>query len=242
MKLEYSIFTSPGTRRVNEDYADVVSIGDRYCFILCDGLGGHGMGDRSSRFVTEYIKNYFLASSSNEGFASDVMIKAQDALRCEQEKISAIDKMKTTAVVLVTDGSGCICLHVGDSRLYHFHDGSVSFHTRDHSIPQMLVLMGDITEEEIRNHPDRNKLLRALGDDREEIKYEKNCFEAAPGDAFLLCSDGFWEPVGEDEMCSLLEQTENANGWLDAMSRLAAENSRGKSMDNCTAIAVRVKG
>lgn len=114
--------------------------------------------------------------------------------------------------------------------------------TRDHSVPQMLVLTGEIKTEEIRSHPDRNKLLRALGDDRETVKFELTRFDVRAGDAFLLCSDGFWEPVTESEMLALLQSEPTARAWLEKMSRLAAENSGGKAMDNYTAVAVRVRG
>lgn len=241
MKLEHSIFTSPGTRPVNEDYADVVKTGSRSCYILCDGLGGHGMGDRASRFVVKQLKDFFRSCKSNDEFAAAAIANAQTALRNEQSRLGAVNKMKTTAVVLAADGSSCVCLHAGDSRLYHFRDGSVRFHTRDHSIPQMLAIMGDIEEKDIRRHPDRNKLIRALGDDKEEIKFEISRFEAEVGDAFLLCSDGFWEPVEDEQMCSLLMKTDSAAEWLRQMSSLCAENSRGRSMDNYTAIAVRVR-
>ena len=241
MKLEHSIFTSPGTRSVNEDFADVVTAGSRRCYIVCDGLGGHGMGDKASRFVVGRLKEHFVSCSTNEEFAASAIADAQTALRQEQLRLGAVNMMKTTAVVLATDGSSCICLHVGDSRLYHFRGGRVLFHTRDHSIPQMLVLMGDIREDEIRRHPDRNKLIRALGDDKDEVKCEISRFEAGVGDAFLLCSDGFWEPIEDEQMCSLLEKTDSAPEWLRSMSRICVENSRGRSMDNYTAIAVRVK-
>ena len=83
---------------------------------------------------------------------------------------------------------------------------------------------------------------RSGSDDREEIKHDIFCFEVRSGDSFLLCSDGFWEPVTEEDMTGLLKNSNSPEKWLKKMSELAVKNSSGKSMDNYTAIAVTVKG
>lgn len=240
MLVEYSIFTDKGSRPVNEDYAGFAQKGGAYCFILCDGLGGHGMGEDASRFVTETVKDLFLSSTETDSFLRSVTEDVQPALRQRQIKENALGRMKTTAAVLVLDGGRGCSVHIGDSRLYRFRNGRVISRTRDHSIPQMLCITGDITEDEIRRHPDRNKLLRALGDDSERVKWETSAFEVCAGDSFLLCSDGFWEPVAEKEMLSALS-ADNAKGWLGIMSSAAKRNG-GDNMDNYTAITVMVKG
>lgn len=240
MKPDYSLFSDRGSRAVNEDYADAFFRRGASCFVLYDGLGAHGMGDRASRFVTQFIKREF-AKSSGLASLETVLPRAQEALRAEQVRLGAVGRMRTTAVVLLLDGSSGMCVHIGDSRLYRFRGGELLSRTRDHSVPQMLALTGEIEESEIRSHPDRSKLLRALGDERETIKYETARFDVRAGDVFLLCSDGFWEPVTEDEMISLLRESANAKQWLSRMSRLAARNSAGKLMDNYTAVAVFIK-
>ncbi|MBR1764667.1 MAG: serine/threonine-protein phosphatase [Ruminococcus sp.] len=241
MKAEHSIFTDRGGRPVNEDCADAVRAGSRYCFILCDGLGGHGMGDKASKLVTESLKSYFTSCGSIEEFAADALQRAQAALLAAQRTDPRLRQMRTTAVVLCIDGSRGIALHIGDSRLYRFRGGRVLTRTRDHSIPQVLFMTGEITEQEIRSHPDRNKLLRALGDDTDEVRSERTDFEVAAGDAFLLCSDGFWEPVTEEEMERLLKENCKTAKWLSAMGKQALKNGKGKDMDNCTAVAVTIR-
>ena len=238
MKLTHSIFTDKGSRAVNEDYAGYAEKGGRSCFIVCDGLGGHGMGDIASRIACESLKEYFAACKNIEEFARDAMPRAQAALNLSQQADGRLKNMRTTAVVLCTEGNRGIALHTGDSRFYHFRNGRVVFQTKDHSIPQMLVRMGEITEREIRRHPDRSRLLRALGDESEEVRFERSEFEIKEGDAFLLCSDGFWEEVEEETMEQLLRENKKAGKWLSEMSRLAKENGKGRNMDNFTAIAV----
>ena len=241
MKTDHYIFTDKGGRPLNEDRADWAGSGDRYCFILCDGLGGHGMGDRAAELVTAYLKERFLVGEGLEAFAAGALPGAQAALRSAQAADPRLKGMRTTAVILCIEGDRGLALHIGDSRLYRFRGGKIVSRTRDHSIPQVLCMSGEIEESEIRSHPDRNKLLRALGDDSEELRCESFSFDVAEGDAFLLCSDGFWEPVTEIEMERTLAEEPKAKKWLAAMVKLAVKNSAGKPMDNFTAIAVKVK-
>lgn len=240
METEYSFFTDRGSREVNEDSAGMTEKNGAYCFILCDGLGGHGMGEAASRLAVQTAKEFFLSAPDTEHFAANVTDKLHTALRQRQAAIGASGKMKTTAAILVLDGDKGCCVHVGDSRVYRFRGGRVISRTRDHSIPQMLCITGDITEEKIRSHPDRNKLLRALGDDKDQVKFELSRFDISAGDSFLLCSDGFWEPVLEAEMEKALFSG-NAKDWLSIMAAAAKNNSRGRKMDNYTAVTVMLK-
>ena len=91
--------------------------------------------------------------------------------------------------------------HVGDSRLYYFKNGRIVKRTLDHSVPQMLVAAGEIDEKEIRHHPDRNRLVRVMGMEWDEPKYQvSEPMPEEPGQAFLLCSDGFWENIEEEQI------------------------------------------
>ena len=241
MKTDHSIFTDKGSREINEDCAGAVCKDGRYCFILCDGLGGHGMGDKASRLVTDTLAECFKNSKSNAEFAGSALIKANDELIKAQRSDMRLRQMRTTAVILCIDGSKGIALHIGDSRLYRFREGKVISRTRDHSLPQLLYTMGEISEDEIRSHPDRNKLLRALGDEPDDLKTERTEFDVLPGDSFLLCSDGLWEPVTETEMERLLAESGKPKKWVSRLAELARENSIGRKMDNYTAVAVTVR-
>ena len=241
MKAEYSIFTDKGGRAINEDCAEAVRDGKRYCFIVCDGLGGHGMGDVASRLVTDRLKEYFYECDT-EKFAKTAMFAAQKVLLTAQLENPKLKNMRTTAVILLTDGEKGIVLHIGDSRMYRFREGHILSRTTDHSIPQMLCRLGEISEQEIRLHPDRNKLLRALGDDGEALRFDRSDFDVKEGDAFLLCSDGFWEPVTENIMEKYLSDRKKAEKWLSSMSKYAMKNGKGRNMDNCTALAVVMRG
>ncbi len=137
------------------------------------------------------------------------------------------------------DGNKVQWGHVGDSRLYAFAKNKVKLRTLDHSVPQMLVFAREIKEKQIRNHPDRNRLLRVMG-----IEWEKPMYELAEQtqlekyQAFLLCSDGFWELIDEKQMCKLLKNSSTVEEWMQAMVEVIKQNGIGKNMDNYTAIAL----
>ena len=162
--VTYEILSDPGEREYNEDYAGVSQNGGSFCFVLADGLGGHGGGDEASRMVSEHILKDFEAQGEvSEEYIKRCFEESQKLLVAEQEKQNRAFEMKTTLVVLLTDGHTLRWGHIGDSRLYFYKNKKLKQRTLDHSVPQMLVAAGEIKEEEIRGHADRNRLLRVMG-------------------------------------------------------------------------------
>lgn len=241
--LTYKTITDKGDRDINEDSIKCARNGDVYCFVLADGLGGHGKGDEASSVVCgDIIDSFMNYEGEAKEFIGPAIEKAQSALMKEQEKQGAKYQMKTTLVVLVIDKNNAYWGHVGDSRLYYFRKGRFKLRTVDHSVPQMLVLAKSIKEKEIRHHPDRNKLLRVLGITWERPMYEFDSVELKNNgsQSFLLCTDGFWELVEEKDMQNFLRKSETADGWLSAMTQRVIENGKDENMDNYSAIAVKV--
>lgn len=237
--IQYAVFTNAGGREINEDAIGAYRNGENHCFILCDGLGGHGMGDIASNLVKEVFEEQFSRTDDMVNFIGQTFIVAQQILMMEQKEQHAVQKMKTTGVVLTTDQKTAYIGHIGDSRCYVFAHNKIKTRTLDHSIPQMLVLSKEIKESDIRNHPQRNLVLRVLGVDWEEPQYElmvpiplRKC------QAFLLCSDGFWELIDESFMCETLKKSNSPEEWLQKMVEIVKTNGIGKNMDNYSAIAV----
>ena len=237
--LQYAVWTNVGGREINEDAVGVFENGGNRCFVLCDGLGGHGMGDIASSLVVSVFEDQFQKTDDVVNFLGQAIAASQDILMAEQKARNAQRKMKTTAVAVATDERNAYIGHIGDSRGYVFYKNKVATRTLDHSIPQMLVLTREIKESEIRHHPDRNTLLRVMGVEWNDAMYElmtpiplKKC------QAFLLCSDGFWELIEEKEMCALLKKAKSPQEWLDAMLAVVQSNGEGTNMDNYSAIAV----
>ena len=230
-------YSDKGGRDVNEDSIAVVRTENGFCALVADGLGGQGDGDIASQTVVSHISAAFRANPS---------CKKEDINRyfCEaNEKVCAINGGKpntmSTLVGLFCTPQGLTRAHVGDSRLYHFYNGRIIERTTDHSVPQMAVMLGEITEGQIRNHPDRNRILRAIGTSP-DLQPDIFTIPMQEGfHAFLLCSDGFWEYVYESEMEIDLAKSADAAQWLDLMKQ--RRDSRAPAdADNNSAIMIFV--
>jgi len=237
--FKHAIFTNVGGRQINEDSVGVFQNGGNNCYILCDGLGGHGMGDIASSLVVAVFEDQFNKTDDVVNFLGQTFSAAQDILMAEQKARNAKRKMKTTGVAVIADDRNAYIGHIGDSRGYVFYKNKVKTRTLDHSIPQMLVLSREIKEDQIRNHPDRNTLLRVMGVEWDEAMYELMApIPLRKCQAFLLCSDGFWELIDEKEMCAQLKKAGSVEEWLRNMIKIVQTNGEGKNMDNYSAIAV----
>ena len=146
----------------------------------------------------------------------------------------------TTVAALWIKEDRAIAAHVGDSRIYRFRDGEINFQTLDHSAVQMSVLVGELPPEALRTHPDQNKLFRVLGDPKSPPKMDMTELTVRPGDAFLLCSDGFWEPVTEADMLRTFSPADSPARWLSAMRQIL-EEARDPKQDNNTAVCIFAK-
>ncbi len=239
--MDYYVYTDVGSREINEDYADCCHLtGEQSYFVVCDGLGGHGKGEVASELVAKTVLEYAKENHANrEELLEQSVLYAQQTLLQAQRDLNAHDEMKTTVVALHICGNEAQWAHVGDSRLYVFRKKKVLQRTLDHSVPQMLVAAGEIKEKQIRNHPDRNRLIRVMGIAWNGPKYEISApLELQSGDAMLLCTDGFWELIDEKEMIKCLKKAKSAQQWLETMGELVKKNGKGSNMDNNTAIGV----
>ncbi|MFR1833057.1 MAG: PP2C family protein-serine/threonine phosphatase [Lachnospiraceae bacterium] len=238
--VKFELLSNAGDREHNEDYIGMYQNGSGFCFVLADGLGGHGNGEVASQAAVDAVI---------QEFSNDKNRKAMDLsefFRCAQEKILKLQEgdihkrgMRTTLVVLELANDYAVYGHVGDSRLYVFRNGKIQTRTLDHSVPQMLVNAGELKEKKIRNHPDRNRVLRAMGEPSAPPKYELSTpIPLTPNMAFLLCSDGFWELIDEKKMEACLKKSANPAQWLEKMETIVKKNGKRKDMDNYSAIGV----
>ena len=199
MVIEGYWYTNIGSRSENEDSCAYFSPGpDQYCAVICDGLGGHGGGKAASSIGVKALSQW----QADEALPSGETILAwmNEANRNILATRANANQMKTTAVALYLYKNQAAWAHIGDSRLYHFHNGVLADYTEDHSLAQLSIKMGELhSRSEIPSFEGRSKLFRVIGDD--EIKPQLHApITLSPGDhAFLLCSDGLWERLLEDE-------------------------------------------
>lgn len=237
--LRYAFISETGNRTVNEDAVRIASIANKHCFVVCDGLGGHDRGDVASRLVAGTFSDQWYFADDPEKFLLQAFNHAQESVIEKQKESNCKSKMKTTAVAFATDEKTAYVGHVGDSRFYGFTKTGQYIRTLDHSIPQALVSSNTIEEKDIRNHPSRNMLLKVIGEQYDETMVELQApFPVADYCAFLLCSDGFWELICEEEMISLLFRSSSPQEWLVWMTDVVKKNGAGRKMDNYSAIAI----
>jgi PPM family protein phosphatase len=240
MKISFADFTDKGGRDMNEDSIGCKCMQGAYCFAVADGLGGHEHGEIASRLAIEGTLKVFC--NNPEPGAKTITAAIENAQQQLMQYIPHGTGMKTTLVVMVCDGRKSTWGHIGDSRLYLFRNGRMHTQTYDHSVPQALVNMGEIRQRDIRHHADRNKLIRVLGMSGEHPKYEvSETIDLLDRDAFLLCSDGFWEWIEEGDMERYLGKAKDPEQWLTVMKRHVQLKGRRRNMDNLSAIAVFVR-
>ena len=231
MKLDIAQFTHKGGREINED--------SLFCgkdfFVVADGLGGHSAGETAS---TAAVNSF--AENSRGGYTDE---RINELIEQANKAVLALKSdARTTAAAAFVENGIFRYINAGDSRIYYFRNNRVFAHSRDHSVCQMSVDMGLITYEEIRNHEDRSKLLKVLGD-KECLNLKKAYapIEIEDGDAFLLCSDGFWENVIEGEMEADLIKSGTAEEWLRFMLKRQLKRAHNED-DNYTAICGIFRG
>lgn len=211
---------------------------DEILLVVADGMGGHRGGEVASAMAVGTLGDM---CREGHGAAPDRMRAAIERANAEIFERAASTRrlagMGTTVVALLLSKAGpAFVAHVGDSRLYRLRDGSLATLTEDHSLAAQLLRNGEITVEEARTHPRRNVLIRSVGIGK-RVDAEITPVEVRAGDTFLLCSDGIYEMLPDDEIRAVLLSTPDAHtavAWL-----VDAANQRG-GKDNATALSVQV--
>ena len=234
-KAEYSHI---GGREENEDSV-FCGIGDdqSVCAVVADGLGGHGDGQIASRIVVQTLAQGAQCTRLPGEEQLLGWFREANARILEENRSAA--GMRSTAVFLAVFQQEALWAHIGDSRLYHFHNGQLRNYTLDHSVPQVQVLMGELTRDQIPGSPDRNRILRSVGNEEIEVEIAP-AIPLEPGrHAFLLCTDGFWEYLSEAEIWLDLLKSGSPEAWLMYL-RCRGEARKGADADNNTAAAIFV--
>ena len=241
VEIEIVTLSRQGGRSYNEDvhghWHD-----DRYvACLVADGAGGHGGGDVAAATARSSVLGGFAAAPGLDGAALRRLLEQANrdvvARQAEGGKLAA---MRSTVVLAAIDlhDNQFAWAHSGDSRAYLFRAGALVARTVDHSLVQQMVAGGMIDEEGARLHPQRNMLLSALGsvDEPPEIAVSAP-MPLAPGDVLLLCSDGVWEPLGDDCLRETLQASRNPSQWVDQLDTEVRARAR-PNHDNYTALAV----
>lgn len=242
--MSFAQITNAGGRQFNQDMLGSARQDDLACFVVSDGAGGHEGGEVASSVVVSAVIDKFLLESSFGPHALRSYINYAIA-KIGQRKMED-DRLKnmsaTVAAVLIDQKNRCaLWAHMGDTRIYLFRQSRVRRATKDHSLVQQFIDAGYCKPDQLRIHPQRNVLFAAIGAEGDvHPVVTKDMFEIQNGDVFLLCTDGFWEWITEDEMEQTLTLAMTVEDWLNTMTSIVEKNgsAASKLRDNYTAFAV----
>ena len=241
MQLGVTAMSRSGARPSNEDACGFLSH-DGLCFcVVADGAGGHHGGATASKIVVSRVLTWLRDNASCEPEALRyAILAANHAVVVEQRRDARLADMRSTVIVLAVDTQRRLAVwgHMGDSRLYAFRSGTLLQRTSDHSLAQQLIDTGYVSAEEMRGSFQRARLYAALGDsDPPPPTVIEEPFGVSEGDAFLLCTDGWWDSLEAGAIEHGLAQANGADDWLRLMERDIVDHHR-HGQDNYTALAV----
>lgn len=242
-------FTQVGKRPNQEDslYPPLGTATEQQrVFLVCDGMGGHSHGEIASNIVANTIgqaldratvQRSLCMSEMQEAFV-EALNEARAALDEADDEGNEERKMGTTLTLLALCTDGCLAIHIGDSRIYQFRKGQgIVFRTTDHTLVNQLIALGEMTPEEALTSPSRHTLTKAVMPHQQRPSQPEitKITQVQPGDRFLLCSDGVYEQISDEELTTLFTQNDE-----DAQQQLQQCCTQRETHDNHTAYIVNI--
>ena len=242
--MKFTIFQNSrqGPRQHNQDRLAYSYSKDALLLVVADGMGGHRHGEIAAQLAVTTMTDAFqrLAVpmlSSPAKFLIDHMQQIHDMIDQLTQERELIESPRTTIVAAVVQRGVLYCAHVGDSRLYHFRDGHLLYRTEDHSIVQSLYSKGIINKDDMSTHPYRHKVYSCLGGDVPPKIDLSDRHELVEGDTILLCTDGVWGAVADEQIKRILNSPSITDGITTLLDQ--AENASKEQGDNMSAIGLQ---
>lgn len=208
-------------------------------WVVADGAGGHDSGEVASGMIVSELDR-LPNEISTAALISEVGLilnRVHDALRSQAAARNAKALIASTCIVLILRESAYTCLWAGDSRAYLLRQGELHQISRDHSLVQELVDLGELDPEDAEHHPHANVITRAIGADIESLDIDRVSGQVKPGDRFLLCSDGLSKTLTRTEIANLLSSSD-----IEAIPKLLIKAAlQLKVRDNVTALTVSIE-
>jgi len=243
--LIWAGLTDVGNRDINEDrYCTAVTPDRRtVVFAIADGLGGQNAGEVAatcaiqalSKAVASHVKEMAL-----DQFVLSLLHDAHQALASLQGEQIHLRSADSTIVILAVSANQYAVGNLGDSRLYRIENAGFKQESRDHSLAALLLDENSGNASDVRHHADRNKLVRTLSSEPRTSDV-KGPFNHQAASTFMLCTDGWWEPLSEETMSSQIRASSSPALGLASMKTLIQAQA-DKDQDNFTAIVVDVLG
>lgn len=242
--MDYGYLTDPGkVRDHNEDSVIVVkNAAGEYLLAVADGMGGHRGGEIASSIAISHIGKRFseISSIGNKedaiNWIKDVVSEANVLLYKYTSENPESTGMGTTLVLSVLTRDFLLFGNIGDSSGYVLRNEKLHKITTDHTLVNLLVKSGELTEEEAKDHPRKNVLMRALG---ATTKVEMDIFDVETDvDGIMLCSDGLTNMLDDDQIAKVLSEKSSIEDRLNKL--IIKSNNRGGT-DNISVTYLETK-
>lgn len=235
----FSVTDAGVVREMNQDYyfSSDTAVGNLpNLFIVADGMGGHKAGDYASRYTIERVVASVSRNTGEEPIAimKEAINKANELLVAESREDESKSGMGTTLVIGTIIGNKLFVANIGDSRLYVVGQNMRQI-TRDHSLVDEMVRLGEINADEARVHPDKNIITRAVGTS-DHVESDFFEVEITADDTILLCTDGLTNMVRDDEILDIIKKYDNAQA---ATMQLVKEANANGGRDNITVMIIK---
>ena len=244
MKIEYAAKVDKGTKETNEDrvlvdrhvldddsLSGVISI--PAVTALCDGCGGYSGGDVAAQMVLDILSLEESDTLCDPEYLSEVLHNCQQQLMRKKKETPSLSGMCTTIAGCVFGKDSILIFHSGDSRVYRHDKWSLERMTKDHSVVQAMINLGVITPEEALHHPKRNVINRCLGAMCLPPEIYVSHMPIQPGEKYLLCSDGLWESVRDEEIKEVLDSRLQTDQMADELIRRACKEGSDDNISVC---------
>jgi serine/threonine protein phosphatase PrpC len=242
--MRFTIFqdSRKGSRKVNQDRIAYTYGRDTLLLVVADGMGGHAGGEIAAQicvrlFIERFQQEAKPVLKHPVQFLQDSMLRAHAALGSYAAQFSMLETPRTTCVACVVQAGQAYWAHVGDSRLYLFRQGGLIGQTKDHSKVQYLIDQGQISDDDVATHPDRNKIFSCLGGLVDPVIDVSRRTPLRNGDVIVMCTDGLWGVMKREEIADWLTSTPILTTGPQMMRE--AEKRGGGDGDNLSAIVVR---
>ncbi|MFL6711240.1 MAG: PP2C family protein-serine/threonine phosphatase [Massilia sp.] len=245
--MQFSVYQEShiGGRKVNQDRMGYSFTRDALLLVLADGMGGHVRGEVAASIMLQTMSTMFQQHATPyvkkpERFLEEAFLAAHHEIHRYRQEQNLPETPRTTVVACLIQHNTAIWAHCGDSRLYWMRRGQILGRTRDHSHIEHLIDRGLAEPSQRATHPDRNKLYNCVGaTSLPKIEVGRQA-SLLPGDVMLLCSDGLWAMIPDEEMTHRLA-TQTIVRAIPELVEMAVTVA-GPTGDNTTALAIMWQG
>ncbi len=228
-----SFASEAGSFRINKDYFAYAEMDDMACYIVADGIDSDEEINSAELAVSFLFENIMKKPSMSRSKLKKYVMAAHRLLN---EKSKSV-RLKTSLMVVLTDYSKMFYVSAGNIRLYHFRNGGMNFKSKDQSIAQIMADAGQISDEEIGIHEERNNLTNYLGQSKSLKPFVSRPYKLKDKDVIFLCTVGFWENIQSIDLINNLKEAKESADFVGMLEDELLSRQK-RVINNYTMVAI----